>query len=421
MAAINPCSGISTGIKLPSLTCTDSIMPDFGNLTDFGRGLGSLPGQLSAMVNCVEDAVGAKIKAAIADLLKLFDSIFGAYPWSASSPLFGNLKVPELEMEIKLQALFHEFKIYLLMQLLNILASIIGPILQIPIPFLSGCVIGDLLTPEGRAKIKAAVQKDIDAIASALGLPWDLSFSGELGFNSPEIRVQSILTRIYQEIQNVLSKLLSSALNILLKPIAAIIKAVLGIALPLFSDISAAFNFENFFQGIWNGIKSLALSIEEKIQKIIDALLDFDILSLLKPFLGPLIKLWTWATKLRDLLNFSDKEWELTSPQLKFSRVISAVKSFFTNIVTMIFELFLKAIMDAIKAIANLITKVLRAAFNFIMGFLNLIFQFIPFTFCSFLNIVAAPLLGLGDLVKGLLPPEISITPFVPSLTPSGS
>ena len=144
--------------------------------------------------------------------------------------------------------------------------------------------------------------------------------------------------------------------------------------------------------------------------------MDFDILSLLKPILGPLIKLWTYATKLRDLLKLSDKEWGITSPEMKFSRVMNAVKSFFTNIVTMIYEIFLKAVMDAIAFIRRLITDVLRSVFNFIMGFLNQIFALIPFTFCKFLNLVAAPLLGLGNLVKGLLPPEISVSTFVPTL-----
>ena len=116
---VNPCEGIALGIKLPTLECTDGIHPNFGNLVDFGRGLGSLPGQLARMADCVTAEVAAKIQKAIDALVKLFNSIFGDHPWSASTPLYKNIKIPEHEMELKMRALFHEFKIYVMMKLLN--------------------------------------------------------------------------------------------------------------------------------------------------------------------------------------------------------------------------------------------------------------------------------------------------------------
>ena len=408
---VNPCEGIALGIKLPTLECTDGIHPNFGNLVDFGRGIGSLPGQLARMADCVTAEVAAKIQKAIDSLTKLFNSIFGSYPWSASTPLYKNIKIPEYEMELKMRALFHEFKIYVMMKLLNILAKFIGPILNIPIPFLSGCVLGDLLTPKGRAKIKDAIAKKIDSISKALGLPWDMTYDGKLGINSIEMRVQMILTRIYQEIQDLLSNLLFKALEILLRPINAIIKTVLGIALPIITEIKKLFNFESLFKSIWDKVKDLAISIEEKLKKVIDFFLNFDIAALLKKILGPLYRLWKFGTKLKDLLKISDSEWNVKSPEAKFERIMQAVKGFFTNIVTMIYEIFLSAVKAAIKAITDIAKKLMEP----IIGFLNAIFKYIPFTFCTFLHLVAAPLLGVGNLVKGLLPPEIKVEPFVPT------
>lgn len=407
---VNPCEGIALGIKLPTLECTDGIHPNFGNLTDFGRGIGSLPGQLARMADCVSAEIAEKIQKAIDSLVKLFESIFGTYPWSASTPLFKNIKIPEYEMEVKLRALFHEFKIYLLMKFLNILAKFVGPILNIPIPFLSGCVLGDLLTPEGRAKIKAAIEKDIDAISKALGLPWDITFSGELGMNVKEFRVQTVLTRIYHKIQDMLTDLLFKALNALLAPINAIIKAVIGIALPIVSEIKKLFDFEKLFSSIWDQVKNLAISIEEKLQKVIDFFLNFDITALLKKILGPLVGLWKFGTKIKDVLKISDAEWNVKSPETKFERVMQGVRAFFSNVVTMIYEIFLSAVKAAIKAITDIAKKLMEP----IIGFLNALFKFIPFTFCTFLNLVAAPLLGMGNLVRGLLPSEIKVEPFIP-------
>lgn len=407
---VNPCEGISLGIKLPTLECTDGIHPNFGNLVDFGRGIGSLPGQLARMADCVTTEIAAKIQKAIDSLVKLFESIFGTYPWSASTPLFKNIKIPEVEMEVKVRALFHEFKIYLLMKFLNILAKFVGPILNIPIPFLSGCVLGDLLTPEGREKIKATIDKNIDTVSKALGLPWDITFSGELGMNVKEFRVQTVLTNIYNKIQDTLTDLLFKALNALLAPINAIIKTVIGIALPIITEIKKLFDFEKLFSSIWDQVKNLAISIEEKLQKIIDFFLNFDITALLKKILGPLFRLWKFGTKIKDVLKISDAEGNVKSPETKFERVMQGVKSFFTNIVTMIYELFLSAVKAAIKAITDIAKKLMEP----IIGFLNALFRFIPFTFCTFLNLVAAPLLGMGNLVKALIPSEIKVEPFVP-------
>ena len=401
---VNPCEGIALGIKLPTLECTDGIHPNFGNLVDFGRGLGSLPGQLARMADCVTAEIAAKIQKAIDALMKLFDSIFG-------SSLFNGIKIPEFDLELKLRELFHEFKIFLLMKLLNILSHFIGPILNIPIPFLSGCVLGDLLTPEGRAKIRAAIAKDIDAISKALGLPWKFTFSGEFGLDALEFRIQSILTRIYHQIQDLLTNLLFKALDLLLRPINAIIKSVIGIALPIITEIKKLFDFEKLFESIWNKVKDLAISIEEKLQKIIDFFLNFDISALLKKILGPLYRLWKFGTKLFNLLKFSDHDWNIISFEIKFERVMQAVKAFFTNVVTMIYEIFLSAVRAAIKAISDIAKHLMDP----IIGFLNAIFKYIPFTFCTFLHLVAAPFLGVGALVKGLIPPEIKVEPFVPT------
>jgi hypothetical protein len=412
MAAINPCSNISFGIQLPIFECTNSIHPNFGNLVDFGRGLGSLPGQLATIADCVEKTVAVKIQTAIDNLLHIFNTVFGSYPWSASTPLFGGITIPEFEMEVKMRALFHEFKIFLLMKFLDILSSFVGPILNIPIPFLSGCVIGDLLTPTGRTKIKSVIVRDVDAISNALGLPWSLLFSGELGMNSPEFRAQSILTRIYVEIQNTLNSLLFKGLNALLAPINFVIKTVIGIGLPTITNILNLFNFENIFDTIWSQVKNLAISTEEKIQKTIDYFMNFDIGNLLQSILGPLYKLWTFGTKLSTLLNFSNHDWNIHSPEFSFERTMSGIKAFFNNIATMIYELFLKAVHDAISTIENIARHV--PGIGTIVGFLTELFAYIPFTFCSFIGIVATPLLTLGGTVSSIIPPEISVNPFVP-------
>lgn len=385
------CETIELKVRLPSLKCDESILPDFGNLSDFGRQLGSIPGQLGRMAICLADQQLAALRAAIEQILDALETVFGEFPWSVPTPLWSNIKAPEWEFELKLSALFQEFKIYLITQLLDILGALAGPWLQIPIPFVPGCVLGDLLTSEGRAKIRNTIVEQLDAIASALGMPWDLTFSGQLGIRSIEAQAQMIVSRIYSEIIKTLNNVLHAALGALIQAFQQIWNKL---GLPALVAL-LSIDFEALFDSIWNQVKDLAISMAEKLEMVINFFLDFDLQSLIEGALGAIANLWPFPFSVRALLEqvegLLDTEYNLRSVELRFTRIMNAVKALFENLATMIIEIWLQAVTA------------------FIQQVLAPLLQYIPFTMCTFLNLVAAPLFALPQLVGGLIPPPIEV------------
>ena len=87
----------------------------------------------------------------------------------------------------------------------------------------------------------------------------------------------------------------------------------------------------------------------------------------------------------------------LTIPEWDFSRVIRAVQGVLARLPGMILELFLQLIRPFLEAIQNL------------LGGIAELLKWIPFTFCSFLNLVAAPLLGITGVVRSIMPEGIAV------------
>jgi len=399
------CEGVNFSVQLPELKCDSSILPDFANMQNFGRQLGSLPGQLGRMALCLAEEKAAQLRDAIKRILKLFDDIFVEFPLSVPTPVFGRLKIPELELELKLTALYNEFKLFWQNLIISILKKIpglgfINQLLQIPIPFLGGPVLADLFTEEGRAKIRKAVSDKVDSISEALGMPWDFTFNGTLGIKNIEIQVQNILSRIWQIVQGMITNILQSALNVLTRITDAIKKIWDALKLPTLPDLTA-FDFSNLFKSIWEVIDKLAISIQEKLQRAIDAVLNFDLKDWLSKTFGAIFRFipWPFPTIIRKLLDATgkilDAEYNLQSPEIKFSRIMTAVQQMLTNILNMIIELWLQ-----------LVSSFLRAILRFFPIIADLL-KLIPFTICSFLTLVAAPLFSLPNQVANLIPGDI--------------
>ncbi len=405
------CAQVNLSVSLPQFNCTNNIIGDFGNLSDFGRAIGSVPGQLGNIAYCVADSVRAQIEAAINSLNETLTSIFAAINTTLPNPLWSNLQAPELEFELRASALFQEFKLYLQQKLFDIIKTIPGlgfivNLVNIPIPFLNGVRVFDVFTAEGRARIRAAVAERLDQIASAMGMPWDLTFSGELGLQIPELKLEYIIRRIFSEIERLLSSALWSAISVihtLTRPIQRIWEALGFPTLPSFQFPS----FEEFFANIWNSIKDLAISMTEKLQRAMTAMLNFDLGAYLSSAFGSILGRipWPFPTRLADLLGWLNRDWNISMPEWDFSRLTAAIQTLFNRLPQIILELFLQLIKPFLDAIKGLLAGV------------SALLAYIPFTFCSFINLVASPLLGLGTTISGLLPDSIPVV-AAPSITP---
>ncbi len=403
--AIDPCKDISLVVKLPTFECTDGVLPNWSNLDEFGRGLGSLPGQLGRIAQCTVATTAKQISDAIDSLLRLFDKTFGTTLASVPNPVFSDkLKVPEVSMGTRMRALFNEFKLYLELKVLDILGRIIPNLsfLNIPLPFLPNCTVRDLLSTEGRAKIRDAIGARQDQIAKALGTPWDITYDGTLGLKNDEMRKQSLISRVWSEFHKGLLSIIQRgfrALRALTEPIRKIWQAL---RLPDIPNL-VSLNFEALFKSVWDPIKDLAISANEKMQRMIDFFLEFDLKSFLDKTFGPLLKFiaWPFKTKVKDLLKVTDppKATNLESKESRFNSIMNAVKELFEQIPTLILELWMKLVLGFFKAIANLV-PIIRE-----------LFKYIPFTFCTFIGLVASPILGLGAAAGNLIPGGIRVEP----------
>lgn len=400
------CADVSLNVTLPSLSCTNDIMGNLGDLSNFGRGLGSLPSQLGNISSCVGEELRQQIESAIQTFTDTLNTLFNSINVTIPTPLWPNLQVPELEFDIRLRALWQDFKLYLQQQMYNIIKLIPGlgfivDLINIPIPFLSGIKVFDVFTSEGRARIRAAVSENLDSITEAMGLPWDLTFNGDLGFNLPEMKLELIISRIFSECERLLSGALWSALSIIhtLQPARLISRIWRNLGFPTLPTFSFP-SFDEFFSGIWDSIKDLAISTQEKLQRAMDAILDFDLADYLETAFGSILsRLAKFPTQIRQLLSLVDQDWNLTLPEWNFSRVIQSVQTLFNRIPQMILELWLQLIkpfLDAIKGILAGLAPLL---------------DYIPFTMCAFLNLVAAPLFAISGTIQALLPPGINVQP----------
>ena len=405
------CANVSLSVRLPQLDCTNNTLGDFGNLSDFGRGLGSIPGQLGGIVDCVAADVRAQIEQSIDSLTSTLRTIFAAIDTTVPTPLFEDLQAPEIELEMRTSSLWQEFKLYWQTALYNILKQIPGlefitNLINVPIPFLTGVKLLDVFTAEGRARIRAAVGDRLDAVSSALGLPWDSTLDGDLGLNMPEVRRETIIRRIFSEIETMLTNVLASAVRVINTLTAPIRRIWSRLGFPNLPDLTSI-NFEDLFNSIWDSIKDQAISARDKLQSAMDALLDFDIGDYLESTFGSILKRipWPFPTRMRELVGIVTAVTEegtstvgnLTIPEWDFSRVIRAVQGVLARLPAMILELFLQLIRPFLEAIQGL------------LGGIAELLKYIPFTMCTFLNLVAAPLLGITGVVRSILPEGIAV------------
>jgi len=400
---IDPCQGVLPVVKFPRFECTDSVLPNFSNLDEFGRGLGSLPGQLAQIAQCNVTATAKQISDAIDNLLKLFDKTFGTSLGSVDNPVYGpKLKVPEQEMGVRLRALFNDFKLYLELKILDILGKIIPNLnfLNIPLPFLPNLTVRDLLSAEGRAKIRAAIGARKDQIARALGSPWKDTFDGTLGLKSEEMQKQSIISRVWSEFHKSLLSVIQRGFRLLRALTEPIRKIWQALRLPDIPNL-VSLNFEEIFNSVWQTIKDLAISANEKMQKMIDFFLEFDIKNFLDKTFSPLLKFiaWPFPTKVKQLLKISDnpQEKNLVSKETRFNSIMQAVKELFEQIPTLILELWMKLVRGFFQAILKFVPL------------LKELLKYIPFTFCTFIGLAFSPILGLASAVSNLIPPGISV------------
>ena len=163
-------------------------------------------------------------------------------------------------------------------------------------------------------------------------------------------------------------------------------------------------SFGDIFGAIWTRVSNLATSVVERMQLAITALLNFNLQGILTSAFGAVLSRipWPFPWTIGELLKFTGFNWNLTLPEIDFSRIVQGVQDLFNRIPTLISELWMQLVKPFFQAISKL------------LGGIAELLKYIPFTFCSFINLAAQPVLGLASTVRSIIPSSVSITNFTP-------
>jgi hypothetical protein len=311
----------------------------------------------------------------IRSTLKTIDDILGNFPISVSKPLYGALSLPEIEWELKARAIVYEFKLFVLAKCLEIIGSIINNLVTIPVPFLGNVNILQLFTdPEYRAEVKSRITKNLNGAVAAVGR-LGKSFSGEFGLEAPEMQIQEIWSWFVMEMTNLATNILHQAFATLIQMFDRIWRAL---GLPSLVAL-VTLDIEAIIESAIASVSKL-LPIEQYYRMIIATLKSINI----------------FGFSLLDLLGGAYED-VTESAELTINRLISAAKDFAVKWPLYLIEQWMQIVKEFFNRIG-----------------LGALLQYIPFTFCSFLQLI-----GFPTSFAGLIPATLPVT--VDQITPTSN
>lgn len=352
---------IATSLVIPDVGCPSTLLPKPGDLAVSLKELASLPARLTILgLNEVAD----QIRTA----LQTLDSMLGSFPISITKPVFGDISAPEIEWELRARGIVAEFKLYVIAKCLEIIESIIGGLLTIPVPFLGPVNILQLFSdPEYRASIRAKIAANFQGALAVVGR-LGKSFSGEFGVESPEMQIQEMWTWFVDEMVKIATNILHSAFATLIQ----------------------------MFNEIWDDlglpalITLLTVDIEGLIEAAINSVAKIPPLSdYYKQVIAAIESISIFGFTLVDLLGGPYTDYT-ESAELTINRLISAAKDFAVKYPMYLLEVW----MDLVKAFFNAIG-------------LGALLAHIPFTFCQFLQVIGFPT-SFAGIVPETLPDDVT-------------
>jgi hypothetical protein len=357
----------SPSISSFAVDCQGSLLPQLGPLIHSFRSIGSIPGQLEAYatslhfqlpsLGIIESDIESYVGKYRSQALGLRNTLEGLLQAIGTESVSSIIKIPELDWEYAARSLVSDYKIYVQLKMLALIDSILPTgFLSLPIPFLSGFTIQDLLSPTGRLRIKSSILSKIPSFGSDC---IDHLFTGKFSLNIPEFHAHEVFQHIMLKVQELLTNTLFTVFTSLISKFQSIWDALQLPSIPTF----AAFDVNSIILGM---IQSAEKSATNQLNGLINSVLGIGI-----PILG----------NVQSLLNFPDESlYKIRSAEARLASIIYGAKDLAIKMPMYLLETWLAKITDFLKAIG-----------------LSSLLQYIPFTFCSFLNLVAAPVMNLGS------------------------
>ena len=389
----------------PVLECTGGLMPNVPNMTDFFKQIGSIPAvltlQLSELPTCIALALWNDIKSIVITPLDATEDFLGALSPTLPSQTRNTVRDRPEEWRRRADDLQENYKLYFMLGLINLLGTFASHILQIPLPLVPDCTVGDLLSPEGRDKIGKAILSGLPALILLIPEPYRSICLGIYGLLNNEEALRNFKSYWISEVKKIIQNPLYAVFTFLIKKFKTIwkslglpnIPAILSldpveilnaIVQPYIADIENAYKaLVKPFKDIQEGIDKhgtladyLQNQLSRKLGEIINAVLAIQI-----PIIGLTLG------ELLGIKDFEDlKDGAIISPQAVFARLCTRLANVFQDIVSIILEQWIQKVKKFLDKIG-----------------LGAIFSLIPLTFCKFLQLVAPQLFSLGSLMQGVV------------------
>ena len=386
----------------PVLECTGELMPNVPNMTEFFKSLGSIPAvmslQLAELPACIAMALWDDIKSIVIQPLDAMEDFLGALSPTLPSQTKNTVRDRPEEWKRRADDLQENYKLYFQLALINLLGSFASHILKIPLPLVSGCYVGDLLSPEGRQRIRDAVIKNFANLIELIPEPFRSLCKGEFGYFSLEEAFRNFFSYWKSMVKKIISNPLFAVFQFLIKKFNKIWKSlnlpalpallsldpseiIMAIVQPYIATIQNTYNaLIKPFKDIKEGIEKYGSAsdyLKSELNKILPKIVN-SILSIKIPVLNVTIGDLMGIKSIEDLA-----DGVVIRAQDVFARLIARIANVFEDIVLIILEQWIQKVKKFLDKIG-----------------LGVIFTLVPLTFCKFLKIIAAPLFNIGKIVE---------------------
>ena len=318
------------------VTCPAVLIPSLNTLVDPMRSIGRLPGIARLAAYETADSIQAEL-----------DSILKVFAQLPSNII----RIPELEWEMGARYLVTNFKVIFCIDVMNIIESVM-PIghLSLPIPLISGCVISDLLTSDGRTKIIAACTH----LSKSFGSLYP--FSGKLNIDIPDYYGHEVFQHVMIKIQDLLTNTIHAAFGSLISLFNTIWTSLGLPGLPALTTFDA----ESLINGFVSGVVGKGYA---ELQSVVTSIENIGI-----PVLGTV----------GSILGIADKStYHFLNAESDLAKTIHGAKDLASKLPLYLIEQWMQLVTSFFHAIG-----------------LDALLQYIPFTFCDFLHIAAPALLS---------------------------
>ena len=372
-----------------TIPCPATLLPTAADLANIFKQVANIPSQLQVEAeklkaqaeSAVQTAVRNAILEAVAPyeqkiqqvlgILENVEKALGNFPISVSKPIFGSIKIPDMEWERIITALCNEYHLYVQAKIMELIEPILPINLEIPVLGINIHPIKLFADPEYRAQLKAQFAEKAEVYMSLIPEIYR-TFEGTLGIFSRGIQADAIFAYIMTKLQNGALTLIYDAFGGLIKKFKTIWDALQLPALPALLDL----NVEGILDALIGALKKQLNSLKQKLlnapAEIAQEIAE-QMLSIQNKILETLKSLSIAGFSILDLIG-GEIESFVESIEQKIDRLVEAARNFGE-----IWPQYL---------IKQWMAKV-TAFFNAIG--LSALTQFVTFNFCQFLTLIGMP------------------------------